>query len=965
MSLEIKCTNFRCWDSNIFTFYQGINLLSGESGSGKSTICEAIYFTLYGTLKNISKSECIVVLTYQSNNISFRITRKKPNYLSVEIPNQIFHNQEAQIWIDNHFGSSDIWISTSYLSQGIRQFLLTSSNVEKVKLLNTFAFGESGQNNSPEFYINHLKSLDKNTSVKILQLQTQKRVYEGIANSIYEKNQSFFVYYNQGLSLDVQKTKIRGIIDQIEILQKNKVNVETMEKLQKKLLTIQEIEDPQNYIEKLIEERDYRISSKKLRDFDPRCLEITDQEMSDNSFYYSKYFDAGFDPKDNIISWLEIKKDMHQKYQSYKICLQENQEIKKRNLEKHKINQNFKQKYMKEKNAYLTFVQENNKYLHYQKVIFDYLNQAFNIKVNTISEATSFLNNSQEELFKNNFLFQKYLKAGWNGINLEDFLKSQKRLCQEYDQYLQDVETNKKIIYENSVLEKDYAYKHQEYVSKYNEYQKNLLKYQQYQKGLEEYHFLRSQIQETTLLISEENQEDDKSVYFAKELLMKTQKKLDQLFCPHCDNSLLYESGHLIKGFLSKEQHERYTLQCGLIEEEFKKRLHNYNLEKKIIFPEPFPEPLEPLSPLKPDYKPLIFLQNLSKPCIDCFEVPSMSYQMFKCFKNLNEMLNDARKYSELKHQSEPEEPVYLELENEKEIQNVTPSTLNIFEVPSLSFSDYLKIKNSQSLISEYHKFQSYKNEKINLSDQQLDMKIKNLKELQEKYHKNKEEKGKIDSQLEEVLQNLPTEYHTTTSIDISTKISQLNEECNVLQNTLQALKIFDEYNETFFKIQEYKKIIFSEMKNQERISKMIKIIDELGTRYLQEVIDDLNSSLKLILDELFHKPISVNLKTHRQLKNGDEKLEISFEISYNGMTYDSCRHLSGGEIDRISLALLLAFSKLKNSPIMILDEVSASLDANLREKVIEIIHKWTEGKIVINIAHESVQGFHDYVVSL
>ena len=49
----------------------------------------------------------------------------------------------------------------------------------------------------------------------------------------------------------------------------------------------------------------------------------------------------------------------------------------------------------------------------------------------------------------------------------------------------------------------------------------------------------------------------------------------------------------------------------------------------------------------------------------------------------------------------------------------------------------------------------------------------------------------------------------------------------------------------------------------------------------------------------------------------------------------------------------------------MILDEVSASLDSNLREKVIETIRKWTEGKVVINIAHESVQGFHDHVISL
>ena len=69
--LELSMVNFRCWERKTFKFNQGITLLSAASGKGKSTICEAIYWALYGTLKNVSskdyvKKETIVTLILYS-----------------------------------------------------------------------------------------------------------------------------------------------------------------------------------------------------------------------------------------------------------------------------------------------------------------------------------------------------------------------------------------------------------------------------------------------------------------------------------------------------------------------------------------------------------------------------------------------------------------------------------------------------------------------------------------------------------------------------------------------------------------------------------------------------------------------------------------------------------------------------------------------------------------------------------
>ena len=138
-----------------------------------------------------------------------------------------------------------------------------------------------------------------------------------------------------------------------------------------------------------------------------------------------------------------------------------------------------------------------------------------------------------------------------------------------------------------------------------------------------------------------------------------------------------------------------------------------------------------------------------------------------------------------------------------------------------------------------------------------------------------------------------------------------------------------------------------------------------MSSEYIQEIIDEINYSLEQILEELFNKPIDVKIYSNRDLKNGNKKMEINLQVTYNGIEYGSTKFLSGGEQDRVSLALLLAFSKIKNSPIMILDEEIASLDPLLREKAVEIISKWTEGKIVIHICHEIVQGMHDHIIMM
>ena len=81
---------------------------------------------------------------------------------------------------------------------------------------------------------------------------------------------------------------------------------------------------------------------------------------------------------------------------------------------------------------------------------------------------------------------------------------------------------------------------------------------------------------------------------------------------------------------------------------------------------------------------------------------------------------------------------------------------------------------------------------------------------------------------------------------------------------------------------------------------------------------------------------------------NLDSKLERAMDALRCPPEDQSVEHLSGGERQRISIARAL----LKNAPIILLDEATASLDPENEVLVQKAIARLVEGKTVIMIAH-------------
>jgi len=139
----------------------------------------------------------------------------------------------------------------------------------------------------------------------------------------------------------------------------------------------------------------------------------------------------------------------------------------------------------------------------------------------------------------------------------------------------------------------------------------------------------------------------------------------------------------------------------------------------------------------------------------------------------------------------------------------------------------------------------------------------------------------------------------------------------------------------------------------------------EIECKQLQDTVDTINSALSDILPLFFKKcDISMKFQLYKTLKTTKEvKPGLNICIKKGGVEYDNINDLSGGEGDRISLAVVLALNSVSNSPFILLDECISSLDGAIKEDCVEAI-RTIEGKTIICIDHEGVEGFYDRTIT-
>ncbi|GAA0785735.1 ABC transporter ATP-binding protein [Hathewaya limosa] len=133
------------------------------------------------------------------------------------------------------------------------------------------------------------------------------------------------------------------------------------------------------------------------------------------------------------------------------------------------------------------------------------------------------------------------------------------------------------------------------------------------------------------------------------------------------------------------------------------------------------------------------------------------------------------------------------------------------------------------------------------------------------------------------------------------------------------------------------------------------------GVNLKKFTCDSLLSNISMVFQDvyLFNDNILNNIKFGRPNATFDEVVEaakkarchdfiMEFPNGYNTICNDSGSSLSGGEKQRISIARAI----LKDSPIVILDEATASIDPENEHYIQEAISELTYGKTIIIIAH-------------
>jgi len=215
---------------------------------------------------------------------------------------------------------------------------------------------------------------------------------------------------------------------------------------------------------------------------------------------------------------------------------------------------------------------------------------------------------------------------------------------------------------------------------------------------------------------------------------------------------------------------------------------------------------------------------------------------------------------------------------------------------------------------------------------------------------------------LKELERNVLIEEDKLRELEIKKKKHEENlkgvEEWEKYQSSLENYRNWE------VKIEELEAEEKVAVKEHASATKLKDKILEAESMAMINIIDSINAHARVYLDCFFPvDPISVNLQTFKETKKST-KPQINIEIEYKGMESD-LNMLSGGELSRVVLAYTMALAEMFNTPLLLLDECTASLDQELSEIVFSAIKENFNGKMTLLIAHQVVTGSFDKIIRL
>jgi exonuclease SbcC len=850
--MHVKIVGFKCHLDSEYTFdSDNMVLLRGESGAGKSTILQAIFWGLYGSMRGIYNNggqikKCSVTL--QINHLVI-YRQKRPDLLQVTITNPIdgsqstYEDDVAQQIIDTAFGPKDLWKSCSYVSQKERCALLSGTAAERLTLLNQLSFDQD----NPKDYIDIIEQKLKDVNTEFINVQ---------ATFTAELD----VFSKQLIARPVVQPLT---LDQINELRLSNQNLET---------EIQRL-----YQEVLTHERNigsYDMLSTQLQQAEAKLANIVEVNFNE----------------------LEHTTRTEQIGQS--------------------INR------LKEQ---ITLIR------HYNNT----KSRAEKLQLDINSIKTSITSLEQQILMVDNQIKQSESNLRNMGYDPLNPLKATNQHVWQTSQIENQILQN-----QNECRSLGCEYDQNSINSMINKYQSELSAVQNIKRNIQLYNQLKTF--KTQMLAYNELDLSESKITELEQInhkaaveILELKKGLELLQCPKCSASLRHVGTQLIPG----ERDPVSPLDIQKKEFEYRDRTNLISTFRSGIYIQNQIKPLEnqlngvDLNHLEEYIKNpknisqhQTIISRLMR--IQIIPLPQYSSSYLQAIVNHNTLID----------QKAPLETQKLQLLNN--LSNMSDQ-LNGIQIPDIPSHDI---------------------NKLNIEIAKQETELRSLNDTKQRSIQIKMAKD----QLLLNINNLKTQREQVKLL--------LNPTAKAVYETTKQLL---ETNKTKLADAEYANAIITQQKQLEgKREKVINLNEDLATlqrlkqnainvecKQLQDTVDTINQTLTDILPLFFNEPIDMSLQLYKILKTKKEtKPGLNIIIKHKGVEYDNINQLSGGEGDRVSLALVLALNQVSNSPIIMLDECVSSLDGALKEACIRAM-KSIENKTIICVDHEGVEGYYDKTI--
>jgi DNA repair exonuclease SbcCD ATPase subunit len=994
MFITIK--GFRSLDHYEVEFqHESITLLSGSSGIGKTTIMNAIYWCLYGTLKNVRKfgiksGICSVCIEFSN----LKITRSKsPESFLVQEKEVILKDDEAQEKIIQLFGSADIWLASCYLRQGTRNRFIESSPSDRLDLLNQLCYSSD----SPDL---HLEKIEDRCKTLTKEFERKNDFFKRDLEVFQKKRKDYPNYTQDLLDQETKQTKISES-NPLEILQQLENQLIHAERKESSYQSMKRTRE--NWIQSFPDYLDHLLT--------PESIEHLQQIISQPIQSPQKSFLL----LDQEIQILEKNKVLLNHYRS---------EFEKKNKVDYQKYLEFDLvKMIARKEELPKMITEREKIIDQEKVKRTQW-ESYNERKKKLEEQLASLPENRvidEKLFdldisisrKKLYLEKQKLLEPWIPLLSNPDIHAE----EVEDKRIEDaVIREKKMEERNQYLNSLSIQINQSSVSKAIQIREKIVQVQPLWTDVIKIQELEGKVQEIDEKIEGLGRRKDwilEKDLSSKQLELQTSRTA--IHCPKCKTSLRYDQQQLIEvsGCHPKEKLD----QLEKLLEDSKKRIE-WKKEKERLDLE--------LNQRINDFDQLCKERNMNQD--DVFSFPKLEMdEMNKIIleKNrLEEIVNSWEDVLETKGHLENMRNKWLGQKLQDECSSIEDSfRLEDFELEKkdwIQFQSKRQVfeaeKNQIEKIVVDFQFVDILNEEKQLSELKLeweniretiekvkeskecldlDLKIKSLEEIDldqvlEMKKQQKSEKEQIwEMTRNEILnakEKLNLHEKAKTIADLSAQMDEikLDDIDSIKSKMNQVRKNADEAMIAVMKA-EKAEILAKEKDHltKERselvdlsnrvssISKIKLIANELQHQRMISLLETINDFANELLTILFDDPIKIEFSIFKQLKTKDKvKPAIHYKIFYKGFEVDHIDQISGGEGDRVSLAVTCALFQFSKFPFLLLDEFASSLDLNTKENAIKTLKAslgigMNQRKSIVCISHDTVEGIYDHTIRL